>query len=136
MAIYIDIEQIKNKLIWTEGYDNTQEEWDISKLESKFNYYLDAANNKYIEIYKRMEIAEADVKTYESDEMTETAKELVVSYSYYRFFKDNPVVFEEVDQEIKYKKIFDAFEAGLLESDITAIIPNDNDDLGYYKELA
>jgi len=127
--IYIDITQIKNNLVWSEGYDNTQDTWVEANLLAKYQYYLDASDNKYIEIFKRMEIAEADVKTYASGEMTETAKELIVSYSYYRFFRDYPVVFVEVDQEKKYKKIFDDLYNNLLDSDVTGVIPSDDDNV-------
>lgn len=136
---YIDISQIKNKLVWGEGYDNTQGTWCESDLETIYNDYLLAANNRYIEIYNELEIDEADVKTFASGEMTETAKKMVVDYSYYRFFEDNLVnrVVEDpmYSSFIGYRKSYTDAYLNIKESDITAIIPGEDDIEGYWKKI-
>lgn len=130
--VYIDISQIKNKKVYSEGYDNTQDEFTEADLLVKYQFYLDAADNWFKQVFQRLKIAEADVKTFASGDMTENVKEMIVSYSYYRYFDDNCDYTNEEDPMLlernKYLKRYKDLLSMIDVSDIINVIPSGEDD--------
>lgn len=131
---YVDISLVKNKDVYSQGYDNTNDVWTEQALIDVFDFYLLAADNKYSQIYREKEIAEADVKTFASGKMTETAKNMLMNYAYCRYYSDNPLTLDEVNQEEKFCNLFmDAYNS-IDVSDITNETPSEEDSLDYWAD--
>lgn len=136
--VYIDISQIKNKKVYAEGYDNTQDDFTEADLLTKYQFYLDAADNWYTQVFQKLSIDVADVKTFASGEMTEDVKEMIVSYSYYRYFKDNCDDMNEDDpMYLEMKKYYKRYNEllGMIDvSDIINEIPSEEDTSDWYMD--
>lgn len=88
MNIYVDISQMKHRLITALGKDSKGNVIP-DKLEPFLADYMDCTDDMYTELYEKFGLLEEDVKDFASGEMTSTAKKLCKYHTYYTFFEDN-----------------------------------------------
>lgn len=122
MATYINISQVTQAVIKAQGNQGSQD-FDPVRLEGKVAYYLTKTDEMYLEVISKKKIDIADVPDFASDNMSHTAKEIVIAYFNYRFFEDMVTNGKDDDSyyndmthfKAKYKALYD----NIAKEDIT-----------------